>query len=103
MGGRPSDMDRILAVARRHGVKVLEDACQAIGGSYKGRRLATLGEAGAFSFNQYKNITCGEGGALADQRPEGVRAGAVLPRHGVHVPRPRRRAAETPSWATRSA
>ena len=64
MGGRPADMDAILAVARRHGLHVLEDACQAIGGSYRGRRLGTIGDAGAFSFNQYKNITCGEGGAL---------------------------------------
>lgn len=64
MSGRPSDMDRILAVARRHGVKVLEDACQSVGGSYRGRRLASLGDAGAYSFNQFKIITCGEGGAL---------------------------------------
>jgi dTDP-4-amino-4,6-dideoxygalactose transaminase len=64
MGGRPSDMDRIKAVADRHGVRILEDACQAIGGSYKGRRLASIGDAGAFSFNQFKIITCGEGGAL---------------------------------------
>jgi dTDP-4-amino-4,6-dideoxygalactose transaminase len=64
MGGRPSDMDRICAIARRHGIKVLEDTCQAVGGSYKGRRLATIGDAGAFSFNQFKNIACGEGGAV---------------------------------------
>jgi len=64
MGGRPSDMDAILAVAKKHGIRVLEDACQAIGGSYKGRRLAAIGDAGAFSFNQFKTITCGEGGAL---------------------------------------
>jgi dTDP-4-amino-4,6-dideoxygalactose transaminase len=64
MGGRPSDMDRIKAVADKHGIRILEDACQAIGGSYKGRRLASIGDAGAFSFNQFKIITCGEGGAL---------------------------------------
>jgi dTDP-4-amino-4,6-dideoxygalactose transaminase len=64
MGGRPSDMDRILEIARRRGLKVLEDACQAIGGSYKGRRLGAIGDAGAFSFNQFKNIACGEGGAF---------------------------------------
>ena len=49
---------------RRHGVKVLEDACQSVGGSYRGRRLASLGDAGAYSFNQFKVIACGEG-ALA--------------------------------------
>lgn len=64
MGGRPSDMDRIMAVAKKHGLKVLEDCCQAIGGSYKGKPLASIGDAGAYSFNQFKNITCGEGGAF---------------------------------------
>jgi dTDP-4-amino-4,6-dideoxygalactose transaminase len=57
-------MDRIKAVADKHGVRILEDACQAIGGSYHGRRLASIGDAGAFSFNQFKIVTCGEGGAL---------------------------------------
>ena len=64
MGGRPSDMDAILAIAKRRGLRVLEDACQAIGGDYKGRPLASLGDAGTFSFNQFKTIACGEGGAL---------------------------------------
>jgi dTDP-4-amino-4,6-dideoxygalactose transaminase len=57
-------MDGIMRVARRHGLKVLEDGCQADGGSYRGRRLGAIGQAGAFSFNYYKNITCGEGGAI---------------------------------------
>ncbi len=64
MAGRPADMDRIVDVAKTRGIAVLEDSCQAVGGSYKGRRLATIGDAGAFSFNVYKNISCGEGGAL---------------------------------------
>ncbi|NQT94238.1 MAG: DegT/DnrJ/EryC1/StrS family aminotransferase [Lentisphaerae bacterium] len=64
MGGRPCDMDRICSVAAAHGVRVIEDACQAVGGSYHGRRLTSFGDCGAFSFNQFKNITCGEGGAL---------------------------------------
>lgn len=64
MGGRPSDMDAITSIASRHGIKVLEDVCQAIGGSFKGRPLGSIGEAGAFSFNQFKIISCGEGGAL---------------------------------------
>ena len=62
--GLPSNMDALLAVAKKHGVMVLEDACQADGGSYKGRRLGTIGDAGAFSFNYYKIMTAGEGGAL---------------------------------------
>lgn len=64
MGGRPSDMTAIRDIAGRHGLRVLEDACQAIGGSHRNRRLGTIGDAGTFSFNQFKTISCGEGGAL---------------------------------------
>ena len=53
-----------MAVANKHGIKVLEDSCQADGGSYKGKRLGSIGHAGAFSFNHFKIISCGEGGAL---------------------------------------
>lgn len=64
MCGLPANMDAVMAVAKKHGVKVLEDACQADGGSYRGRRLGSIGDAGAFSFNHFKIISCGEGGAL---------------------------------------
>jgi len=64
MLGLPADMDATMRLARRHNVAVLEDACQADGGSYKGRRLGSIGDAGTFSFNYYKNVTCGEGGAI---------------------------------------
>jgi dTDP-4-amino-4,6-dideoxygalactose transaminase len=60
----PCDMDRIMALAAGHGLLVLEDACQAIGITYKGKMLGTIGDMGALSFNMYKNITCGEGGAI---------------------------------------
>ena len=62
--GFPSNMDRIDEIAKKYGVKVLEDACQAVGGSYKGKRLGSLGDAGAFSFNYFKNISAGEGGGV---------------------------------------
>ena len=52
-------------IAREHDLLVLEDCCQGVGGSYKGRKLGSIGHAGAFSFNYYKNITSGEGGGLA--------------------------------------
>ncbi len=58
------DMDAIMAIALRHNVRVIEDACQAIGVSYKGKMVGTFGDAGAFSFQLSKNITTGEGGAL---------------------------------------
>ena len=64
MVGLPCNMDAIMDIAQRHNLKVLEDACQADGGSYGGKRLGAIGDAGAFSFNHFKIITCGEGGAL---------------------------------------
>jgi dTDP-4-amino-4,6-dideoxygalactose transaminase len=60
----PCNMDAIMAIAARHDLTVIEDACQAVGVRYKGRRLGSIGHAGAFSFNQHKNIKAGEGGAL---------------------------------------
>jgi dTDP-4-amino-4,6-dideoxygalactose transaminase len=65
MWGATCDMDAIMAIAREHNLQVLEDCCQGVGGSYKGRKLGSIGHAGAFSFNYYKNITSGEGGGLA--------------------------------------
>ena len=64
MVGMPCDMDRIMAVARKHKIKVLEDSCQSDGGSYHGQRTGGIGDMGAFSFNDFKIMTCGEGGAL---------------------------------------
>ncbi len=60
----PADLERLGAVADRYGVPIMEDACQAVGVPYRGRCLGAVGRAGAFSFNQFKNITCGEGGAV---------------------------------------
>ncbi len=65
MANLPCDMDRIMEIANRHGIPVVEDACQAVGVSYKGRRLGSIGKIGCYSFNNYKNISCGEGGAVA--------------------------------------
>lgn len=68
--GFPCKMDSICAIAKEHGLFVLEDACQADGGSFNGRRLGTIGDAGALSFNYYKIISCGEGGALLTDNRE---------------------------------
>jgi dTDP-4-amino-4,6-dideoxygalactose transaminase len=65
MWGAACDMDAIMAIARRHGLLVIEDACQGVGGGYRGRKLGSIGHIGAFSFNYYKNMTCGEGGGVA--------------------------------------
>lgn len=58
------DMDAIMDVARRHDLVVVEDAAQAVGVTYKGRRVGAIGHLGAYSFNHFKNITSGEGGAV---------------------------------------
>ncbi|RYF55130.1 MAG: DegT/DnrJ/EryC1/StrS family aminotransferase [Comamonadaceae bacterium] len=58
------DMDAIMAIAEQHRLLVIEDACQAVGVSYRGRRVGTIGDIGAFSFNQFKNLNSGEGGAV---------------------------------------
>jgi dTDP-4-amino-4,6-dideoxygalactose transaminase len=58
------DMDAILAIAKEHNLIVIEDACQAVGVTYRGRRCGTMGDAGAFSFNVMKNMQAGEGGAV---------------------------------------
>ncbi|MBV9288478.1 MAG: DegT/DnrJ/EryC1/StrS family aminotransferase [Hyphomicrobiales bacterium] len=65
MWGAACDMDAIMGVARRHNLLVIEDACQGVGGAYEGRRLGSIGDVGCFSFNYYKNMTCGEGGGVA--------------------------------------
>jgi dTDP-4-amino-4,6-dideoxygalactose transaminase len=63
------DMDAIMAIARKHDLVVIEDACQAIGVKYRGRRVGTIGHVGAFSFQQHKNIHSGEGGAIVTDDP----------------------------------
>ena len=62
MRGAPCHMDRLMDVARRHDLRVLEDVAQAAGGTFRGRSLGTIGDAGAFSFQFNKIITAGEGG-----------------------------------------
>ena len=64
MWGLACDMNSIMDIARDTGVLVIEDACQGVGGAYEGRMLGSIGHIGAFSFNHYKNMSCGEGGAV---------------------------------------
>jgi len=69
MWGAASNMDAVMSVAGKHGLLVVEDACQGVGGGYEGRMLGTIGHVGAFSFNYYKNMTSGEGGAVVTNDP----------------------------------
>ena len=62
--GVACEMDTIMAIAKRHGLKVVEDAAQGVMASYKGRVLGSIGDLGAYSFHETKNVISGEGGAL---------------------------------------
>ncbi len=68
--GVACEMDTIMAIARRHGLGVVEDAAQGVMSSYKGRALGSIGDLGAYSFHETKNVISGEGGALLVNDPE---------------------------------
>jgi dTDP-4-amino-4,6-dideoxygalactose transaminase len=77
--GQAADMDPILEIARRHGLVVIEDACQAHGAEYKGRRVGSLGDLGCFSFYPGKNLGAyGEGGMVVTDRPDYARTIRML-------------------------
>ena len=71
-------MDRIMAVARGCGLRVVEDAAQAVNATYKGRALGSIGDLGTYSFHETKNYICGEGGALCINDPELVERAEIL-------------------------
>nr|WP_297788475.1 DegT/DnrJ/EryC1/StrS family aminotransferase [uncultured Allomuricauda sp.] len=64
MCGSMANLDALQAICNKHGLLLLEDACQAIGGTYHGKPLGSIGDLGCFSFDYVKTITCGEGGAV---------------------------------------
>jgi dTDP-4-amino-4,6-dideoxygalactose transaminase len=68
--GVPCEMDTIMKIARKHGIKVVEDAAQGVMSSYKGKALGSIGDLGAFSFHETKNVISGEGGALLVNDPQ---------------------------------
>ena len=70
MRGAPAAMDELGAIAKKHDLVLIEDACQAAGASYRGRRLGTMGDAGAFSLQFNKIITTGEGGVMITDRDD---------------------------------
>ncbi|MGO8813091.1 MAG: DegT/DnrJ/EryC1/StrS family aminotransferase [Terriglobia bacterium] len=69
LSGTVADMDAIMAIAREHNLKVLEDSAEAIGASYKGKRTGTIGDIGIFSFQTAKMVTSGEGGCVITNDP----------------------------------
>lgn len=70
IGGQPCDMDPLMDIARKHDIKVLEDAAQAHGAIYKGRKAGSLADASSFSFQQSKNLQSGEGGMVLSDNKE---------------------------------
>lgn len=64
MMGNPARLTELQAVADRHGLALIEDACQAFGATYHGRWVGSIGRAGALSFNVFKTVTCGDGGMM---------------------------------------
>jgi dTDP-4-amino-4,6-dideoxygalactose transaminase len=82
-GGHPCEMDALLETAERHRLRVIEDAAHAIGARYRGRAVGTLGDATCFSFYATKNLTTGEGGALATDSDETAARARLLSAHGI--------------------
>ncbi len=80
--GNVPDMDAVRGVAERHGVAIIEDAAEAIGSEYKGRKAGSLGDSSAFSFHGSKTLTTGEGGMLLTSREDIYRRVLVLRDHG---------------------
>jgi len=100
-GGYPCDMDEILALAERHGVAVIEDAAHALGATYRGKPVGSLGDFGVFSFQAIKQLTTGDGGMLVcadeDRHREALR------RRWFGIDRERRTVSELgePEWDIR--
>src|SRR6185503_1515969 len=70
MCGSMADMDELVTICKENNLLLLEDACQSIGATYKGKHLGTIGDAGTFSFDFVKTITCGEGGAVLTNKED---------------------------------
>lgn len=80
--GLPVDLERLYALAEHHGLRVIEDAAQAMGSTYRGRRIGSFGDLVCFSFHPNKNITTIEGGAVVGGSPEEVREFELHRFHG---------------------
>jgi len=84
--GMPCDMDEILDIADRHGLHVIEDACQAHGATYRGRQVGSFGTVGCYSLNSSKILTGGEGGLFVADDPEVIQRARRLRTFGEDIP-----------------
>jgi dTDP-4-amino-4,6-dideoxygalactose transaminase len=82
--GVSCEMDTIMAIAKRHGLKVVEDAAQGVMSSYKGRALGSIGDLGAYSFHETKNVISGEGGCLLVNDPALSLAAEIIREKGTN-------------------
>ena len=96
--GVSCEMDQISAVAARHGLKVVEDAAQALGSAYRGRPVGSLGDLAALSFHETKNVTSGEGGALLVNDPGSAERAEILRDKGTDRSRFFRGEVDKYSW-----
>ena len=87
--GVPANMDALLMLARRHNLRVIEDACEAIGAAYNGRPVGSFGDAAVFAFYPNKQITTGEGGVIVTHNDDLAREMRALRNHGRY---------ETDAW-----
>jgi len=83
--GCPSDKDAIMAIAKKHNLYVIEDACQAHGATWKGQHVGTFGNAGAFSLNNLKNLCGGEGGLFITNDEDMLNKGSLIRCFGDEV------------------
>jgi dTDP-4-amino-4,6-dideoxygalactose transaminase len=82
-GGFPCDMDALLAIAKKHGLALVEDACHGPLSEFRGRKLGTLGDIGCFSFFSNKNISTGEGGIMVMNNREHFEKAKLMRSHGM--------------------
>jgi len=78
------EMDRIMAIANKHKLLVIEDAAQGVGADYNGRALGSIGHLGAYSFHETKNYICGEGGALCINDPQLIKRAEIIRDKGTN-------------------
>lgn len=83
MAGFPADMDKIMEIAQKHNLKVIEDACHGPLSEYKGKKLGTIGDCAAFSFFSNKNISTGEGGMFITNNEELEKKARLIRSHGM--------------------
>ncbi|MEJ7601887.1 MAG: UDP-4-amino-4,6-dideoxy-N-acetyl-beta-L-altrosamine transaminase [Kofleriaceae bacterium] len=98
LAGQPADLDELVAIARQHGLRIIEDACHALGATYRGRRIGAHGsDAVVLSFHPVKHITTGEGGAVIVHDPKVKARIERLRQHGIERD-PARMDAPAGSW-----